>query len=212
MTKTCAQCGKTFDVSEKEKEYCRNSNIPLPDCCGSCRRRDRIRKQDRFPKRYLGLFPKRSKKKSMGNIGMVFHGKYLLWSLIALLVFNQAINLRMRENYTPPGSGGSSTAINTASGSAAADPEKTLIFRNFDLLQEHFEKHGQDMGYASTEEYLAAANAVVADPSVLHKKQAEDGDDVYFLPKSNDLVIVSTDGYIRTYFRPEDGMEYYQRQ
>lgn len=143
---------------------------------------------------------------------MVFHGKYLLWSLIALLVFNQAISLRMRENYTPPGSGGRTATVNTASGSAAMDPEKTLIFRSFDLLQEHFEKHGRDMGYASTEEYLAAANAVVADPSVLHKKQAEDGDDVYFLPKTNDLVIVSTDGYIRTYFRPEDGMEYYRRQ
>lgn len=206
MTKTCAQCGKTFDISEKEKEYCRNSNIPLPDCCGSCRRRDRIRKQDRFPKRYLGLFPKRSKKKSMGNIGMVFHGKYLLWSLIALLVFNQAISLRMRENYTPPGSTGF-----TASGSVTGIHE-TLIFRNFDLLQEHFEKHGRDMGYASTEEYLAAANSVVTDPSALHKKQAEDGDDVYFLQKTNDLVIVSTDGYIRTYFRPEDGIDYYNKQ
>lgn len=207
MTKTCVQCGKTFEVGEKEKEYCRSNHLPIPDACGSCRRRSRIRKKDVVPRRYLGLFPKRSSRKAMGSIGMVFHGKYLLWSLIALLVFSQAISLRMRENYTPPGT--------TASGSTATNGtgfHEALIFRNFDLLQEHFEKHGQEMGYKSTEEYLAAANAVVADPSVLHKKQAEDGDDVYFLQKTNDLVIVSTDGYIRTYFRPEDGIEYFNKQ
>lgn len=216
MTKTCVQCGKAFEIGEREKEYCRSNHLPIPDACGSCRRRSRIRKRDVVvPRRYLGLFPKRSNRKAMGSIGMVFHGKYLLWSLVALLVFSQAISHRMRENYTPLGTNVNNDAGNFAAGSTATGGtvlSDTLIFRNFDLLQEHFEKHGQEMGYKSTEEYLAAANAVVADPSVLHKKQAEDGDDVYFLQKTNDLVIVSTDGYIRTYFRPEDGIEYFDKQ
>lgn len=210
MTKTCVQCGKTFVVGEKEQEYCRNQHMPIPNCCGSCRRRSRIRKQDVVvPKRYLGLFPRRTKGSAWGRIGMVFHGKYLLWSLIALLIFNYSVGLRMRGNYTPPGTTGSVAANPSATGTPLP---QTLIFRNFDLLEEHFEKHGRDMGYASVEEYLAAANAVAADPSALHKKQAEDGDDIYFLQKTNDLVIISTDGYIRTYFRPEDGMEYYNKQ
>ena len=29
---------------------------------------------------------------------------------------------------------------------------------------------------------------------------------------TNEFVIVSTDGYIRTYFKPSDGIEYFKRQ
>ena len=68
------------------------------------------------------------------------------------------------------------------------------------------------MGFASAEEYTAAANRVISDPASLHKKEQEDGDDVYYLEKTNDFVIVSTDGYIRTYFRPDDGIDYFNRQ
>ena len=46
----------------------------------------------------------------------------------------------------------------------------------------------------------------------IHKKEKEDGDDVYYLENTNEFVIVSTDGYIRTYFEPEDGIRYYERQ
>ena len=60
--------------------------------------------------------------------------------------------------------------------------------------------------------YLAGANKVVSSSNVLHKTEAEDGDDVYYLEETNEFVIVSTDGYIRTYFKPEDGIDYYNRQ
>ena len=62
------------------------------------------------------------------------------------------------------------------------------------------------------EEYLAGANKVISSEDALHKTEAEDGDDVYYLEKSNELVIVSVDGYIRTYFKPSDGIDYYNRQ
>lgn len=89
---------------------------------------------------------------------------------------------------------------------------KYYTFRNSELLMQHYEKHGRSMGFASAEEYTAAANRVISDPETLHKKEQEDGDDVYYLEKTNDFVIVSTDGYIRTYFRPEDGIAYFNRQ
>ena len=85
-------------------------------------------------------------------------------------------------------------------------------FRNSDLLNDHFEKHGKEMGFATAEDYQAAASAVVTNANALHKLEAEDGDDVYYLESTNDFVIVSTDGYIRTYFRPNSGIEYYNRQ
>ena len=86
------------------------------------------------------------------------------------------------------------------------------MFRSEELLREHYEKHGREMGFASPREYLAGANAVIRNSNVLHKKEKEDGDDVYYVEETNDFVIVSTDGYIRTYFRPEDGIAYYNRQ
>lgn len=86
------------------------------------------------------------------------------------------------------------------------------IFRNAKMLDEHFQKHGIEMGFSSAEEYQAAAAAVVNNPDSLHKLEAEDGDDVYYLESTNEFVIVSTDGYIRTYFKPDAGIDYYNRQ
>lgn len=85
-------------------------------------------------------------------------------------------------------------------------------FRNEQLWEEHYEKHGIEMGFASADAYLQAANVVLANPDTLHKIEAEDGDDVYFLEATSEFVVVSQDGYIRTYFCPEDGIEYFNRQ
>lgn len=93
-----------------------------------------------------------------------------------------------------------------------ADSEKQYTFRNSQLLSEHFEKHGKDMGFLSAEEYQEAASAVVNNVNALHKTEKEDGDDVYYLEATNEFVIVSTDGHIRTYFYPDAGIDYYNRQ
>ena len=68
------------------------------------------------------------------------------------------------------------------------------------------------MGFKSAEEYQQAANRVISNPDTLHKLEAEDGDDVYFLERTNEFVIVSKAGYIRTYFYPSDGIDYFNRQ
>lgn len=91
-------------------------------------------------------------------------------------------------------------------------PIYAFYFRKAELLQEHFDKHGAEFGYTSTDEYLEGANRVIASAEALHKLEAEDGDDVYYLEATNEFVIVSTDGYLRTYFKPEDGKAYFDRQ
>lgn len=109
-------------------------------------------------------------------------------------------------------------AVNTgapAPQEAASRQEQTeqassLAFRNGDRLESHYLKHGIDMGYDSAEDYQAGANAVISNPDVLHKTQAEDGDDVYFLKKTGEFVVVSQQGYIRTYFIADE--DYYDRQ
>lgn len=88
----------------------------------------------------------------------------------------------------------------------------TFTFRSEDLLKEHYEKHGSDFNYTSAQEYEAGASAVITSDAAIHKTEAEDGDAVYYIQSTNEFVILSTDGYIRTYFKPEDGIEYYNRQ
>ncbi len=89
---------------------------------------------------------------------------------------------------------------------------ETYSFRYESYLDEHFEKHKADTHTSSKSEYLYRANYVINNEKSLHKTEKEDGDDVYYLASTNELVIVSTDGYIRTYFCPDSGKEYYDKQ
>ncbi len=86
------------------------------------------------------------------------------------------------------------------------------VFRNEKLLNEHYEKHGIEMGFTSAEAYQAAASAVITNPDSLFKIEVDDGDGVYYLEATNEFVILSTDGYIRTYFLPSSGRAYFDRQ
>lgn len=94
----------------------------------------------------------------------------------------------------------------------AGSQEIVYTFRSDEQLQDHFKKHGIEMGYEDEESYVEGANRVIASPDALHKLEKEDGDDVYYLEETNEFVILSTKGYIRTYFQPEDGLDYYNRQ
>ena len=94
----------------------------------------------------------------------------------------------------------------------SSENAQPLKFRSKKLLNQHYEKHGIDMGFDSAADYEAAAAAVVANPDALHKIEKEDGDDVYYLEETNEFVIVSKDGYLRTYFLPDAGIKYYNKQ
>ena len=97
-------------------------------------------------------------------------------------------------------------------GQSVQAEQSTLTFRSDALREDHYQKHGIEMGFASAKEYEKAAAAVVSDSRALHKLEREDGDDVYYIEATNEFVIVSTDGYIRTYFYPRDGIGYFERQ
>ncbi len=90
--------------------------------------------------------------------------------------------------------------------------EISYTFRTQEQLEDHFERHGIEMGFEDEDAYVAGANRVIASPDALHKLEAEDGDDVYYIEETNEFVVVSKDGFIRTYFEPDDGLAYYERQ
>ena len=115
---------------------------------------------------------------------------------------------------TQPSTAAPTTQEMTAAVSAEAYVE--YHFRSQKLLNQHFEKHGaefkDDFGYKTAAEYEKGASDVINDPDALFKHEAEDGDEVYYLEDSNEFVILSTDGYIRTYFRPSGGKKYFDKQ
>ncbi len=114
---------------------------------------------------------------------------------------------------SPTSVSSSQTSVQSSSPSESAPTVATEYkFRNKNLLEQHYEKHGRDMGFKSAEEYEKAASAVPNDPAALHKTEKEDGDDVYYIESTNEFVVVSTDGYIRTYFNPDRGIDYFNKQ
>ena len=104
---------------------------------------------------------------------------------------------------------------NSSNNSQEVVNEKEYVeyhFRNNKLLSEHYDKHGKDMGFKSKEDYEKAASDVANNENVLHKLEKEDKDDVYYLEETNEFVIVSSDGYLRTYFLPDAGKSYFDKQ
>ena len=68
------------------------------------------------------------------------------------------------------------------------------------------------MGFKSAKDYEKAASDVINNPDALTKREKEDNDYVYYIEATNEFVILSEDGYIRTYFLPSAGKAYYDRQ
>ncbi len=86
-------------------------------------------------------------------------------------------------------------------------------FRNQDLLDSHYNKHGSEFGNISKEQYLQGANDLINSTSddILTKTRAN-GDIIHYNPRTNEFAVKSADGYIRTYFKPSDGLDYFNRQ
>jgi len=106
----------------------------------------------------------------------------------------------------------SAAAMTTTTVTNTEAPRADYQFRKYSMLESHYYKHGIDMGFDSPEDYLAAANAVIANPDALTKTEKEDGDTVFYVEDTNEFVVLSTDGYIRTYFLPDGGKRYFDRQ
>lgn len=92
------------------------------------------------------------------------------------------------------------------------ETEIQYVFRNDSLWKDHFIKHGEEFPYETKEDYLAGANKALSNPDILHKLEGEDGDHVYYLEETNEIIFVSKDGYIRTYFKPTKGKKYFDKQ
>ena len=89
---------------------------------------------------------------------------------------------------------------------------KILTFRTPEKLLNHFDEHKEATGCNTAEEYLIKANAVIQNPKTKVKTETDEGDNdkVYYLSQTGEIVFVSNDGFIRTYYIADD--EYFERQ
>lgn len=86
-------------------------------------------------------------------------------------------------------------------------------FRTEDSFESHYKKHKDEFGDITRDEYLELANKIISSDSkdILHKNEKDDGDPMYFDKKTGALLIMSSDGFIRTFFIPDDGLDYWER-
>ncbi|MBR1392744.1 MAG: hypothetical protein IJ561_02795 [Ruminococcus sp.] len=109
------------------------------------------------------------------------------------------------------------TTTTTTTTAATTEPEKEYIeysFRSKKLFDDHYAKHGAEFGDITQEEYLKLANDLLNSEAdtILHKKEKEDNDDVFYDTATGYFLVLSTDGYIRTFFIPDRGIDYYNKQ
>lgn len=110
-----------------------------------------------------------------------------------------------------------SADIPEASEDDLSETEKAVqkyYFRSEKLFDSHYEKHGAEFGDITQDEYLDLANELInaEGENILHKTEKEDGDFLYYDTETNEFLVLSTDGYIRTFFKPSAGLDYWERQ
>lgn len=86
---------------------------------------------------------------------------------------------------------------------------------NKKTLDKHFDEHGKNMGFHTKESY--AAHAVKFANDVDRKNcvsfvDAKSGSTYKYNKVTNELAIVTKDGYVTTYYKPDKGYDYYKTQ
>lgn len=192
IKRNCKQCGKEFILNDSEIKFYKDKKLELPKRCNACRKENKDKNLKSNEIKHNVKNNNTDKKKTTRNI--------IITSIVfLLLIISKVFNI--------PFDGLSTNIISESNQS-----NNSFEFRNDQFLEEHFLKHGAEFGYQSKEEYVAGANKVINSSQSMHKEEAEDGDNIYYDKTNNEIVFVSKDGYIRTYFKPSDGINYFNRQ
>lgn len=156
-------------------------------------------------------------KNMLPNIKKVFC--HLHWSpglLLPVLLFWGVAVSSCRSTTTPTAS---SPTTATPGKSAASDKQPAQLrtdigFRTKRNLIEHYEKHGAEFGAITMEQYLRQAQQLRDQPSGdgILEAVRNDGVMTRFDRASGAFLAVNEDLTIRTFFRPNDGENYFRRQ
>ena len=158
MKRICKQCGKEFVITQSEINFYKSKNLSIPKRCKECRQSNKAQKGNVYRK--VADIPVEStvKSNSSQETRKSPMPKIVTAALIAIAVIYGVFF------------GGIPTEDKNGA---------QLEFRSEKLLNEHYEKHGIEMGFSSADEYEDAAEDVVENEDALHKIEAEDGIDYY---------------------------------
>ena len=109
---------------------------------------------------------------------------------------------------------GAPAPVATPAPEAARGFGAAIGFRSRERLEEHFQKHGAEFHAASAEDYLRLAQTLrdkAAGGDVLERTRG-DGVISRFDRASGAFIAFDADGTIRTFFHPNDGERYFERQ
>jgi len=113
-----------------------------------------------------------------------------------------------------PGSDSASDARSSDSNAATVAIDTRVGFTSKRSLEEHFAKHGSEFGSISQAEYLRLAQ-VLRDAQVggsVREAERADGVITRFDTRSGAFIAFHQDKSIRTFFKPNDGIRYFERQ
>lgn len=91
---------------------------------------------------------------------------------------------------------------------------KFAKFASDALLNEHYYKHFREFGNISKNQYLKYAKKLInsSQGGNILVKIRSNGDKIVYNKLTNEFAVGSPQGYIRTYFKPKDGIQYFYRQ
>jgi len=100
------------------------------------------------------------------------------------------------------------------SGPKPVKVETESTWGNTGTLQKHFEKHGSDFSSKNSLDYAEKANDFYnrAQNGDFRKIVGEDGAQRYYDPAGNTFGSYNKDGTTRTFFKPENGSQYWENQ
>lgn len=191
-TRKCVQCGNDFTLTNSEISFYKSKGFSLPKRCANCRKENRKSTgkepvKNTVPK--ATIYKENSQRSSFSkkrskNVPLKIAIRIIFISLLLIIAcFLQSLSSENESEY--------------------------YYFRNEELLMNHYYKHGSETGSNTANEYLQKANNVIDNENALIKYEAEDGDKVYFVESTGEIVFVSTDGKIRTYFIADK--DYFER-
>lgn len=86
-----------------------------------------------------------------------------------------------------------------------------IEFETPESMQKHYVKHGEEYGDISIESYVSLANELANMPvsDDVEKIVRSDGSTAIYRFSTNDFLVVTKGGSIRTFFKPKNGKEYW---
>lgn len=87
-----------------------------------------------------------------------------------------------------------------------------ITFESPELITKHYEKHREEFGDITEAEYLQKANQLYAEAlsDDIEQFTRSDGSIAKYKFSTNEFLVITKEGNIRTYFKPVDGADYWR--